>query len=94
LVLILAKRTFHLVAPGENGKVLAAQEVHSVAAHHLQANLQASLIGLEACSGAYFLGRALQAQGHDVKLIPAPNRGIMAAVRGRIDGWWRTFQRK
>ena len=35
------------------------------------ANLQTSLIGLEACSGAHFLGRALQAQGHDVKLIPA-----------------------
>jgi transposase len=26
---------------------------------------------LEACSGAHFLGRALRAQGHDVKLIPA-----------------------
>jgi transposase len=35
------------------------------------ANLQTSLIGMEACSGAHFLGRALQAQGHDVKLIPA-----------------------
>ena len=35
------------------------------------ANLQTSLIGLEACSGAHFLGRALRAQGHDVKLIPA-----------------------
>jgi transposase len=29
------------------------------------------LIGMEACSGAHFLGRALRAQGHDVKLIPA-----------------------
>jgi transposase len=35
------------------------------------ANLQTSLIGMEACSGAHFLGRALRAQGHDVKLIPA-----------------------
>ncbi len=26
---------------------------------------------MEACSGAHFLGRALRAQGHDVKLIPA-----------------------
>lgn len=29
------------------------------------------LIGMEACSGAHFLGRVLREQGHDVKLIPA-----------------------
>src|SRR6266550_5334461 len=28
-------------------------------------------MGLEACSGAHCLGRALRAQGHDVRLIPA-----------------------
>jgi len=35
------------------------------------ANMQTSLIGMEACGGAHFLGRTLRAQGHDVKLIPA-----------------------
>jgi hypothetical protein len=35
------------------------------------ANLQTCLIGMEACSGAHFLGRTLREQGHDVKLIPA-----------------------
>jgi transposase len=35
------------------------------------ANLQTSLIGLGACSGAHFLGRALRKQGHDVRLIAA-----------------------
>jgi transposase len=35
------------------------------------ANLQTCLIGMEACSGAHFLGRALREQGHEVKLIPA-----------------------
>ena len=34
------------------------------------ANMQTSLIGLEACAGAHFLGRALRKQGHDVRLIP------------------------
>ena len=29
------------------------------------------LIGMEACSGAHFLGKALRAQGHDVHLMPA-----------------------
>ena len=33
------------------------------------ANMPISLIGLEACSGAHFLGRALREQGHDVRLI-------------------------
>ena len=35
------------------------------------ANMQSSLVGMEACSGAHFLGRVLREQGHDVKLIPA-----------------------
>lgn len=35
------------------------------------ANLPASLIGLETCAGAHFLGTALREQGHQVRLIPA-----------------------
>ena len=35
------------------------------------ANMQTSLIVMEACSGAHFVGRVLREQGHDVKLIPA-----------------------
>ncbi|MGA3133243.1 MAG: hypothetical protein ABSD59_20785 [Terracidiphilus sp.] len=35
------------------------------------ANLQTSLIGLEACSGAHFLGLTLRQQRHDAPLIPA-----------------------
>jgi transposase len=29
------------------------------------------LVGMEACSGAHFIGRQLAALGHDVRLIPA-----------------------
>ena len=35
------------------------------------ANVRVGLIGLEACGGAHFLGRALREQGHEVRLIPA-----------------------
>jgi transposase len=35
------------------------------------ANLQSSLVGMEACSGAHFIGAALRSQGHNVRLIPA-----------------------
>ena len=35
------------------------------------ANLQVELIGMEACGGSHFLGRALREQGHEVRLMPA-----------------------
>ena len=67
----LGKTTFHLVALGNNGKVLLKKKFTQRQLIIFTANLQATLIGLEACSGAHFLGRALREQGHDVKLIPA-----------------------
>src|ERR1700733_7112647 len=67
----LGKTTFHLVALGDNGKVLLKKKFTQKQLIIFTANLQTSLIGMEACSGAHFLGRALRAQGHDVKLIPA-----------------------
>jgi transposase len=67
----LGKTTFHLVALGDNGKVLLKRKFTQKQLITFTANLQSSLIGLEACSGAHFLGRALREQGHDVKLLPA-----------------------
>ena len=59
------------MALGDNGKVLLKKKFTQRQLIIFTANLQATLIGLEACSGAHFLGRALRGQGHDVKLIPA-----------------------
>ena len=67
----LGKTTFHLVALGENGKVLLRKKFTQKQLITFTANMQTSLIGMEACSGAHFLGRVLREQGHDVKLIPA-----------------------
>jgi transposase len=67
----LGKTTFHLVALSDNGKLLLKKKFTQKQLITFTANLQTSLIGMEACSGAHFLGRALRAQGHDVKLIPA-----------------------
>src|SRR5258707_7259142 len=67
----LGKTTFHLVALGDNGKVLLKKRFTQRQLITFTANLQTTLIGLEACAGAHFLGRALREQGHDVKLIPA-----------------------
>ena len=33
--------------------------------------MRVQVIGMEACSGSHFLGRALRAQGHEVRLMPA-----------------------
>ena len=67
----LGKTTFHLVALDDNGKVILKKKFTQRQLITFTANLQTSLIGMEACGGAHFLGRALRAQGHDVKLIPA-----------------------
>jgi transposase len=67
----LGKTTFHLVALGAAGKVLARKKFTQRQLLTFTANMQTSLIGLEACAGAHFLGRALRKQGHDVRLIPA-----------------------
>jgi transposase len=76
----LGKTTFHLVALGERNKVLVRKKFSRAQLLAYTANLPASLIGLEACAGAHFLGAALREQGHQVRLIPAqfvkPYRGL------------------
>lgn len=67
----LGKTIFHLVALDAAGKVLVRKKFTQRQLLTYTANLQISLIGLEACSGAHFLGRALRQQGHDARLIPA-----------------------
>jgi len=67
----LGKTTFHLVPLGMAGKVLVRKKFTQRQLLTYTANMQTSLIGLEACSGAHFLGRALRKQGHDVRLIAA-----------------------
>ena len=56
----LGKTTFHLVALGDNGKVLLKKKFTQKQLIGFTASLQTSLIGMEACAGAHFLGRALQ----------------------------------
>jgi len=67
----LGKTTFHLVALSGSGKVLLRKKFTQKQLITFTANMQCSLIGMEACAGAHFLSRTLREQGHDVKLIPA-----------------------
>jgi len=67
----LGKTTFHLVALDDHGKIVIKNKFSRPQLLAFTANLPASLIGIEACSGAHFIGAALRDQGHDVRLIPA-----------------------
>jgi len=67
----LGKTSFHLVALGAGGKVLVRKKFTRKQLLAYTANVQTTLIGLEACCGAHFLGRVLRKQGHDVRLIAA-----------------------
>lgn len=67
----LGKTTFHLVALGEHNQVLVRKKFSRAQLLAYTVKLPASVIGLEACAGAHFLGAVLREQGHQVRLIPA-----------------------
>ena len=67
----LGKTTFHLVGLNEGGEVVVRKKFSRRQLLHFTSNLRVALIGMEACGGAHFLGRALREQGHEVRLIPA-----------------------
>ena len=67
----LGKTSFHLVALNERGEVVVRKQFSRGQLLRFTANRRVHLIGMEACGGAHFLGRALQEQGHQVRLIPA-----------------------
>jgi len=67
----LGKTVFHLVGLDASGQVVIRKRCSRTQLLAFTTNVQAQLIGMEACSGAHFLGRALRAQGHDVRLMPA-----------------------
>ncbi len=67
----LGKNTFHLVALDDHGTIVIRKKFSRKQLLAYTANLPTSLIGIEACSGAHFIGAALRDQGHEVRLIPA-----------------------
>src|SRR5256886_10240892 len=67
----LGKTTFHLVALSTHSRLVVHKKFSRQQLLTYTANLPACLIGMEAGVGSHFLGRALRAQGHQVRLIPA-----------------------
>ena len=67
----LGKTVFHLVGLNARGEVVVRKKCSRDQLLRFTANLQVTLIGMEACGGAHFLARALREQGHDARLMPA-----------------------
>jgi transposase len=63
----LGKTLFHLVGVDAKGNVVVRKRCSRKQLLVYTANLRVGRIGMEACAGAHFLGRALREQGHDVR---------------------------
>src|SRR6202051_1303045 len=66
----LGKTVFHLVGLNLRGEVVVRKKLSRSQLLRFTATLQVHLIGMEACGCSHFLGKALQEQGHEVRLIP------------------------
>ena len=67
----LGKTKFHIVGLNERGEVVVRKQFSRAQLLRFTANRKVDLIGMEACGGSHFLGRLLQRQGHEVRLMPA-----------------------
>jgi transposase len=67
----LAKNVLQVHAVDEKGEVVAGRKLRRGAALAFFAKLSPCEVAMETCSSAHHWGRALMAQGHRVKLIPA-----------------------
>jgi transposase len=66
----LGKTSFHLVGLNQSGEVVVRKKFSRAQLLRFNVNRKVHLIGMEACGGSHFLGRALREQGHEVRLIP------------------------
>jgi transposase len=67
----LGKTVFHLIGVDARGEAVVRKKCSRTQLLRFTSNVPKCLIGMEACAGSHFLGRALREQGHDVRLMPA-----------------------
>lgn len=65
----LAKTVFQVHGVDERGRTVLRKQLRREQVAVFFANLERCLIGMEACSGAHFWARKLQAMGHQVRLM-------------------------
>ena len=66
----LDKTKFHIVGLNERGEVVVGKQLSRAQLLRFTANRKVHLIGMEACGGSHFRGRALEEQGHEVRTVP------------------------
>jgi transposase len=76
----LAKNVFHVVCCDASGKIMRKRMLKRAHVLHFFANLPRCRVAMEACAGAHYWGRQLEALGFEVKLVVA--RYVKAYVRG------------
>lgn len=70
LGLDLGKNWIHMVGMDADGRMVMRRRVRRDRLLALTVNMPSCVIGMEACCGAHYLGRALEAQGHTPRLMP------------------------
>ena len=76
----LAKNVFQICALSQANKVLFNRTIRRARFHSSIAKLEPTSIAMEACSSAHYWGRAFEAMGHSVLLVPAQH--VTPFVRG------------
>ena len=76
----LAKSVFQVHGVDQRGKAIVRKRLSRAQVSKYFAQLPPCVVGMEACGGAHYWARKLQAQGHTVKLM-APQ-----FVRNRSNG--------
>jgi transposase len=76
----LAKNVFHVVGCDARGKRVLRKRLRRGQVLGYFSQLPPCRVGMEACAGAHYWGREIQALGHQVRLIPAQH--VKPLVRG------------
>jgi transposase len=66
----LGKTVFHVVGLTAEGRIALKRRLTRTQLATLAANLPPCMVGVEACTGAHYMARRLQAHGHVVRLLP------------------------
>lgn len=77
----LAKSVFFVVAHDQSGKQVRRKKLRRHEVLPFLANHPGAIVGMEACSGAHYWARQIQALGHEVHLLPAQH--VKAYLRGQ-----------
>lgn len=77
----LAKNVFFVVALDQRGKQVRRKKLRRNEVLPFLANFPEAVIAMEACSGAHYWAREMEALGHEVELLPAQH--IKGYLRGQ-----------